>query len=195
MTDEKKQKIFLAVIAVLSVLCAFSIGEIVYLKASKPHFKKPPVEFRNKMGRHHGFNGEKMGHHKGFGRHGMHKMGQFDEKHKKMAEKFEKELGLTDEQKAKIEANHEKSKKQMEEIFEQEKKLNEQKKAIMEQNKKDFEAILTDEQKAKLQQMHKNHKNKFEGKFKKDFRGKRPEGFRPNPGERPRGPQRPDIDD
>ena len=104
--------------------------------------------------------------------HHPHKGGKFHQKHKENAQAFQNRLKLTDEQKAQIEKNREKSMKKMQKIMEQEKKLKEQKREIMKENREAFEAILTDEQKAELQKMHEERKKAFE-EMKKQKSGKK----------------------
>jgi len=89
----------------------------------------------------------------------------------RMAE-FEQKLNLTEDQKAQIKKNHEKSRAKMEKLMQQEKKLREEKRKIMEENKKAFEAILTDEQKETLKQMHEEKMKAWKEKQEKEQNGK-----------------------
>lgn len=124
---------------------------------------------------------------------------KLEEKFKKDKADFDAKLGLTKEQKTKIDALDEKTKLGLDCLFakfytekaklfelksqqacpakieEQQCKLKEAKKAIknyMEQSKKEFESILTDCQLKKLQAIKEEKKKEFEQKFKGKCKGK-----------------------
>lgn len=98
----------------------------------------------------------------------MRKAPKFDEKmHKRMAEKFAKDLGLTEEQQKKAEDLRKAGRKKMEPLFEEMKTLHEKMDKVREENLKEFETILTPEQKAKLEKMKAERKD-----FHKDRKGK-----------------------
>lgn len=83
---------------------------------------------------------------------------KFDkEMHKKMADKFAKDLGLSDEQKAQADKIREEGRKKVEPLMKEMKNLREKMDKLREENMKDFEKILTPEQKTKLEEMKKHH--------------------------------------
>lgn len=90
------------------------------------------------------------------------------EMHKKMAEKFAEDLGLSDEQKTKAEELRKSSRKKMEPLFEDMRKIHEKMDKIREENLKEFEKVLTPEQKTKLEKMKADreafHKDRRDGK-------------------------------
>lgn len=105
-------------------------------------------------------------------------MPKFDkEMHKKMADKFAKELGLTDEQKAQAEKIREEGRKKMEPLMKEMDGLHKKMDALREENMKEFEKILTAEQKDKLSQIKQKHDKKRHG----DFRRMRKEGHPQGP--------------
>lgn len=152
----------------LTAVCVavLMVGSISVQAAKKEVLPPPPHEMD-----YPGHRPEHKG--KEFGRHERGK--NFDvEKHHKMADKFAKKLGLTEEQKAKADkirkAGHEKVKplmKQMDELREKMDKLREE-------NMKEFESILTPEQKAKLDKIKAERKD-FHDKKKMDKKMKKHE--------------------
>lgn len=86
-----------------------------------------------------------------FGKEMPHRMR--GHKNRPAPEDFAKELGLTEEQKAKADALHEKMRREMAPIKEQMDALKEKAHALRETNRKEFESLLTDEQKARLESM------------------------------------------
>ncbi len=101
-----------------------------------------------------------------------------DEMHKKMAEKFAEDLGLSDEQKNKAEELRKASRKKMEPLFEDMRKIHEKMDKIREENLKEFEKVLTPEQKTKLEKMKADRETFFKDhkdgkKMKKHERGLR----------------------
>lgn len=99
---------------------------------------------------------------------------KFDKKmHQRMADKFAKELGLSDEQKAEAKKIRKEGREKVEPLMKEMKVLREKMDKMREENMKEFEKILTPEQKAKMEQMKKEHdemreKRKLERKQKKD---------------------------
>lgn len=139
----------------LTVVCAagvlFSAGESFSAEESEmmpppPPFEDgllPPPPPPGHMMKRSGKDGEKMRHNPQFR----------DEMHKKMAEKFAEDLGLTEEQKVKAEELRAASRKKMEPLFEQMHGIHQKMDVIREENLKEFEKVLTPEQKAKLEKM------------------------------------------
>ncbi len=94
-----------------------------------------------------------------------HKKPEFaDKMHKKMAEKFAKDLGLTEEQQKKAEELRKAGREKMDPLFEEMRKIHEKIYKVSEENLKEFEAILTPEQKAKLEKMKAERKSFHKGR-------------------------------
>lgn len=105
---------------------------------------------------------------------------KFDhKKHKEMGEKFAKELGLTEEQKAQADKIREEGREKLKPIMKEMKALREKADKMREENMKEFEKILTPEQKAKMEKMKadrkaEHEKRKIDRKMKKhDAHGKK----------------------
>lgn len=175
----------------LTVVCAagvlFSAGESFSAEESEmmpppPPFEDgllPPPPPPGHMMKRPGKDGDKIRHNPKFR----------DEMHKKMAEKFAEDLGLTDEQKNKAEELRAASRKKMKPLFEQMRGIHQKMDEIREENLKEFEKVLTPEQKAKLEKMKAERvafrKNLPEGKnVKKHMRDDRQDKNRHNRGER-----------
>lgn len=76
--------------------------------------------------------------------------------HEKMAERFTKELDLTEEQQEKAKEIHEQGKKDIEPLMDQMNMLREKLDAKRRTNMEEFEKILTPEQKTKFEELKKN---------------------------------------
>lgn len=88
---------------------------------------------------------------------------KFDRKmHKEMGEKFAKELGLTEEQKAQADKIRKEGREKVKPVMEEMKALREKADQLREENMKEFEKILTPEQKAKLEQIKAERKEMHE---------------------------------
>ena len=88
--------------------------------------------------------------HKGPRAHGP----KFDrEMHKKLADRFAKDLGLTEEQIAKADKIREDGRKKVEPLMKQMDELRRKADELRKENMKEFEAILTPEQKTRLEEM------------------------------------------
>lgn len=77
---------------------------------------------------------------------------------KEMADKFAKDLGLTEEQKAQADKIRKDGREKMEPLMKEMKTLREKMDKLREDNMKDFEKILTPEQKDKLDKIKAEHK-------------------------------------
>lgn len=100
---------------------------------------------------------------------------------KDMADKFAKDLGLTEEQKAQADKIRKDGREKMEPLMKEMKNLREKMDKLREDNMKDFEKILTPEQKDKLDKIKAEHKKKFEEGRKKRKMMKKHKGPRPGP--------------
>ena len=108
--------------------------------------------------------------------------------HKKMADKFAADLGLTEEQKKEADKIRESGREKMKPLMDEMKMLRGKMDQLREENMKEFENILTPEQKTKLEQMKKDRKDAFEKrKADRKMRRKhmRPGHVRPEHHERP----------
>lgn len=83
------------------------------------------------------------------------------EKMREQADKFAKDLGLTEEQKAQAEKIREEGRKKMDPLMKDMRELREKMDSAREENMKEFEAILTSEQKAKMEEIKAEHRAKF----------------------------------
>lgn len=115
-----------------------------------------------------------MPHHRGMGP----RRGDFGgpEMRKEHAEKFAKELGLTEEQKAQAEKLREEGRKKMEPLMKEMKDLRERMDAERKANMEEFEKILTPEQKEKLEAKKEEGRKKFEEMRKERKEGNKGEG-------------------
>lgn len=95
--------------------------------------------------------GQTMINEHGHGRH--HFRGPNGETPQQMKEKFAQKLGLTAEQKEKIEKMREEDKAKMEPLMKKMSELREEMHKIRQESRNRFESVLTDEQKAKLKDM------------------------------------------
>lgn len=99
---------------------------------------------------------------------------KFDkEMHKKMADKFAKDLGLTDEQIAKADEIRKEGREKIKPLMEQMGELRRKADELRKENMKEFEAILTPEQKTRLEEMKARHEEmrkekRKERKLRKD---------------------------
>lgn len=100
---------------------------------------------------------------------------------KDMADKFAKDLGLTEEQKALADKIRRDGREKMKPLMKEMKNLREKMDKLREDNMKDFEKILTPEQKDKLDKIKAEHKKKFEEGRKKRKMMKKHKGPRPEP--------------
>lgn len=100
---------------------------------------------------------------------------------KDMADKFAKDLGLTEEQKALADKIRKDGREKMKPLMKEMKNLREKMDKLREDNMKDFEKILTPEQKDKLDKIKAEHKKKFEEGRKKRKMMKKHKGPRPEP--------------
>lgn len=91
------------------------------------------------------------------------------EMHKKMADKFAKDLGLTEEQKDQAEKIREDGRKKVEPLMKEMKNLREKMDNLRKENMEEFEKILTPDQKTKLEQLKKDH-DKMRGDRKHERR-------------------------
>ncbi len=92
--------------------------------------------------------------HKGPRAHGP----KFDrEMHKKLADRFAKDLGLSEEQIAKADKIREDGRKKVEPLMKQMDELRRKADELRKENMKEFEAILTPEQKTRLEEMKARH--------------------------------------
>lgn len=121
------------------------------------HHQPLKIEMMKEGGQHvhHRGNIAKIGHH-----HRQHTHA-FDELRPEptpeMKAKFAERLGLTDEQKEKLEVMRKEDMAKMEPLFEQMKNLRQEMKDLRQVNRQHFESVLTDEQKVILQEMKKAH--------------------------------------
>lgn len=87
-----------------------------------------------------------------------YKRPKFDsEMHKKLADRFAKDLGLSEEQIAKADKIREDGRKKVEPLMKQMDELRRQADELRKENMKEFEAILTPEQKKRLEEMKARH--------------------------------------
>ena len=128
-------------------------------KGAAPHY--PPRMEMMHHGHHHAFNGdidkahvkEGFKHHYGFD-------GRRPEPTPEMKAKFAEKLGLTDEQKTKLEQMRQEDMAKMEPLFKQMESLHEEMEKLRQDNRHHFESVLTDAQKEILQTMRKEFKQK-----------------------------------
>ncbi len=162
---------FAAGIGACLLVCSLCCGPAKY-----GDFRANPPEV--KMMHHHkghfAHNGMHHKHH-GFGRHGKMMREDMPKPHfdrersslkknhfeptPEMREHFAKKLGLTDEQKEKLEQFRQEDMAKMEPLINEMKELGAKMDQLREENKAHFESVLTNEQKEILQQMrHKRRK-------------------------------------
>lgn len=148
----------------LTVVCASTIafGATIANAAEKKEMLPPPHQ------------GEEMEHPRPMKQDG--KGPKFDkEMHKKMADKFAKDLGLSEEQKVEAKKIRKEGREKMKPLFKDMKELREKMDKVRESNMKEFEKILTPEQKAKLEKMKTDReearKQKKAERMKKHDRG------------------------
>lgn len=88
-----------------------------------------------------------------YGQGRRHFRGPNGETPQQMKEKFAQKIGLTEEQKEKIEKMREEDKAKMEPLMKKMKELREEMRKIRQESRTRFESVLTEEQKAKLKDM------------------------------------------
>ena len=91
-------------------------------------------------------------------RHGF--KGKHFEPTPEMKERFAKKLGLTDEQKEKLDEMRKADMAKMEPLFKEMENLHQQMKELRKVNREHFESVLTDSQKEILKEMKKEHHHK-----------------------------------
>lgn len=142
---------------VLTVVCATTVmlGSISINAQEKPLPVQPTeIALKHKGPRAHGWKFDK-------------------EMHKKMADRFAKDLGLSEEQIAKADKIREEGRKKVEPLMKQMDELRRQADELRKENMKEFEAILTPEQKTRLEEIKNKHEEmrkhrKEERKLRKD---------------------------
>lgn len=157
---EKNEKKMVTTIAVSFVAgVAVTLGIFAFGCCPKHHgprgqFMAPPaqVEMGAPMAKHH------HGFHHGF--KGKHFQGKHFEPTPEMKERFAKKLGLTDEQKEKLDEMRKADMAKMEPLFKEMENLHQQMKELRKVNREHFESVLTDAQKEILKEMKKEHHHK-----------------------------------
>jgi len=154
---EKNEKKLVTTIAVSFVAgVVVTLGILTFGCCPKHHgprgqFMAPPaqVEMGAPMAKHH------HGFHHGF-------KGKHFEPTPEMKERFAQRLGLTDEQKQKLEEMRQADMAKMEPLFKQADELHQKIKELRKVNREHFESVLTDGQKEILKEMKKEHHHQRE---------------------------------
>lgn len=153
---EKNEKKLVTTIAVSFVagvvvtLGILAVGCCPKHHGPRGHFMTNPVqmEMRAPMAKHHhGFKGK-------------HFRGKHFEPTAEMKERFAKKLGLTDEQKEKLDEMRKADMAKMEPLFKEMENLHQKMQELRKVNREHFESVLTDAQKDILKEMKKEHHHK-----------------------------------
>lgn len=166
---EKNEKKLVTTIAVSFVAGVVVTLGILTFGCCPSHHKAPkmmphhPPFIEMNMPKAHFDKGDMHGQKGDFKRHHRHHRGfkgKNFEPTPEMKERFAKKLGLTDEQKVKLDEMRKADMAKMEPLFKEMENLHQQMKELRKVNREHFESVLTDQQKEILKEMKKEHLEK-----------------------------------